>query len=1104
MYSISIPDQPSHVDEENCAVIRTESSGRWQNRDCSVALPYVCKKRPNATLDPFTTDSWADDEKYECDVGWQAFQAGCYRLTSEKVDWDAAQKTCQKMEANLVSLHTLPELEFIINNIKRDVEELWIGLHDTAMQMDFQWTDHTPVIFTYWHPFEPNNFQNTPEDCVTIWGPVSDPWPLTPIVWTLLSVAQRRSTSYCRYYMKPLGGWTLHLDHAWVVMKGSLLQGLDWMEGECCSYLKRGWVCNLKRECGCNDEDDNNKYKNNFWGVLIFVLLHTVAWLKGTVTDYTVGQKNHTPNSTMAKTKELSKDTRNRIVDLHQAGKTESAICKQLGLKKSTVGAIIRNWKTYKTTENLPRSGSPRKISLLTKPTISNTLRRQGLKSCCPRRVPLLKPVHVQTRLKFAREHLDDPEEDWENVIWSDETKYTFLVKTQLIVESEDHEQRWFWIGLNRRNPMDNGSWKWSDGLAYTYQNFGRYNYNVRQCAAADLGTMTWLAMRCDAELDWICKIPKGNSKTTEPHIDTDTPPTASEWVGFQEAEYKFFDHRSTWDQAQRICSWFGASLASIHSSAEEVFLANTLHKMTKVEGDHWWVGLHTYENDGRFHWSDHSVLNYVSWALNRPHPLSRDRKCVHMSVSKAEWADQKCHSDLPYICKRVNVTGTIPPTPSTPLPPAGCPDGWGPFLHKCYKVFGHEESRRATWSGARLMCESQGGALAVVPNHVEQAFVTTLLSNVSFDLWVGLTSDSKGHFQWARPGLLSYTNWASGEPLDNSGPLHNKSPGNCVVMIHGNPAKNTGMWASRACEMEKHGYICQKKQDPALPPGAALLPSSLSGALDLGGVSYRIVRKRLDWMGALHVCESLNGTLASVRDPYQQAYLTLLMNSLHLPAWIGLYNYGGRHFSWLGEEDLIYTAWRDGEPNTLSGCGHMTTVGQWTMTPCDAKLDAVICQINTEEALVHKWSFPGQCPHSLGDWAWVPFRNHCYSFNLQSLRLQTDAHSSCRKVGGQLLSVLDETENGFVWEHIQGYQEQAHGAWLGMTFNSKGGSLMWSESAEVKFTNWEVQGTNLSTLFPNACFWIQSNTGLWKPGSCKNHTHGVICKRQRSKEGLT
>ncbi len=164
----------------------------------------------------------------------------------------------------------------------------------------------------------------------------------------------------------------------------------------------------------------------------------------------------------MAKTKELSKDTRNKIVDLHQAGKTESAIGKQLGVKKSTVGAIIRKWKTYKTTDYLPRSGAPRKISprgvkmitrtvsknprttrgdlvndlqragtKVTKATISNTLRHQGLKSCSARRVPLLKPVHVQARLKFAREHLDDPEEDWENVM---KPKYNFLVKTQLVV----------------------------------------------------------------------------------------------------------------------------------------------------------------------------------------------------------------------------------------------------------------------------------------------------------------------------------------------------------------------------------------------------------------------------------------------------------------------------------------------------------------------------------------------------------------------------------------------------------------------------------------------------------------------------------------------
>ncbi|XDV26407.1 hypothetical protein PO909_030137 [Leuciscus waleckii] len=59
----------------------------------------------------------------------------------------------------------------------------------------------------------------------------------------------------------------------------------------------------------------------------------------------------------------------------------------------------------------------------VSKKTISNTLRRHGLKSCSARKVPLLKLAHVQARLKFANLHLDDPEEEWEKVMWSDETK---------------------------------------------------------------------------------------------------------------------------------------------------------------------------------------------------------------------------------------------------------------------------------------------------------------------------------------------------------------------------------------------------------------------------------------------------------------------------------------------------------------------------------------------------------------------------------------------------------------------------------------------------------------------------------------------------------
>ncbi len=142
----------------------------------------------------------------------------------------------------------------------------------------------------------------------------------------------------------------------------------------------------------------------------------------------------------MDKTKELSKEVRDKIVDLHEAGMGYKTIAKQLGEKVTTVGAIIRKWKKHKITVNLPQSGAPSKIkprgvsmimrtvrnqprtrqedlvndlkaagTVVTKKTIGNTLRCEGLKSCSAHKVPLLKKTHVQARLKFAK----DSEENW-------------------------------------------------------------------------------------------------------------------------------------------------------------------------------------------------------------------------------------------------------------------------------------------------------------------------------------------------------------------------------------------------------------------------------------------------------------------------------------------------------------------------------------------------------------------------------------------------------------------------------------------------------------------------------------------------------------------
>uniref|UniRef100_A0A9J8B6A3 Transposase Tc1-like domain-containing protein n=1 Tax=Cyprinus carpio carpio TaxID=630221 RepID=A0A9J8B6A3_CYPCA len=158
----------------------------------------------------------------------------------------------------------------------------------------------------------------------------------------------------------------------------------------------------------------------------------------------------------MAKTKDLSRDVRDKIVDLHKAGMGYKTIANQLGEKLTTVGVIIRKWKKHKMTVSLPRSGAPCKISprgvsmimrtvrnqprttledivndlkaagtTVTKQTIGNRLRREGLKSCI--KVPQGPPAQENTMyspvLKFVTERLNDSEEKWVKVLWSDETK---------------------------------------------------------------------------------------------------------------------------------------------------------------------------------------------------------------------------------------------------------------------------------------------------------------------------------------------------------------------------------------------------------------------------------------------------------------------------------------------------------------------------------------------------------------------------------------------------------------------------------------------------------------------------------------------------------
>ena len=156
----------------------------------------------------------------------------------------------------------------------------------------------------------------------------------------------------------------------------------------------------------------------------------------------------------MAKTKELSRDMRDKIIERHKGGQGYRIISKEMNLALSTVGNIIRKYKYGDSTANLSRNGRPRKINERTsrgisrivrinpfitrseiktdlegaginvsKDKISRALYRTGFHSRSPRKVPLLKTKHVKDRLKFVETYEKKGMQFWEKAIWSEETK---------------------------------------------------------------------------------------------------------------------------------------------------------------------------------------------------------------------------------------------------------------------------------------------------------------------------------------------------------------------------------------------------------------------------------------------------------------------------------------------------------------------------------------------------------------------------------------------------------------------------------------------------------------------------------------------------------
>ncbi|XP_069815822.1 macrophage mannose receptor 1-like [Dendropsophus ebraccatus] len=632
------------------------------------------------------------------------------------------------------------------------------------------------------------------------------------------------------------------------------------------------------------------------------------------------------------------------------------------------------------------------------------------------------------------------------------------------------------WIGLLISNP-DEG-FTWSDGSPMNYENWD-YNKpdNIHEelCGALGGFRLGWHDIFCDDQSQWICKIKKGAALKEEPkRIEYEF--TSDGWLIYNDSQY-YFTHEDEMpmEKAQEFCNRNFSHLVTINSEPEWKFLWKYIS--TKRLAPSYYIGLRL-GLDREFKWMDGSPVDFVAWALDQPDFFHNDEFCTEMITERGFWNDLNCGIPDAFICERTNnfINATFAPT--IPAPVGGCPPNWLLFGQKCYGIFGTDEG--VHWDNARRDCQSLGGNLVTIKDDLVQSFLMSNLINVKVDVWIGLHFTTKGAFAWTDQNGMHYTHWAKGHPL-----MYSYGTDYCVALLYGTMLE-AGRWIEEDCSLNK-GYICQKDMDPSLP----VIPTTpaASDYYNYGDASYKFDKTKRSWDEARQECRKDNAQLASILDEYTTSFLKLQLVKHKEPFWIGLHsgNETKNTYQWVDNWKVHYTKWAAEEPRENLYCVYVDTDGQWKTATCNKSYSSICKQTN----VVFPTDLPeppGTCPNTT---SWIPFRKHCYNFELSSTADWYRASIECVRHGASLMSIEDSIELEFLLRHIQLLGVQQEAFWIGLYKNVED-KWFWLDNTPMDFVNWKNEGSK-EEMFAN-CVMMDAKRGTWSLSWCARN-RWYICK---------
>ncbi|XP_075685462.1 lymphocyte antigen 75 isoform X2 [Rhinoderma darwinii] len=1021
----------SLLDGSSCGKFNVYS-GQYDIFPCEAALPYVCKKEVNETkAEP--VDYWHYSET-NCSINWMAYNGFCYML-QEPDTWQEAKLSCNRENGSLISLHSLADIELVVTKFQNENENVWSGFQSQSVPHFFKWSDGTDAQFTYWDQNEPLPVVNVTPNCVSFSGQTGR-WHIRNCLAKFKSICMKpgilknatNSDSGCPQDQN----WRKHGDHCYLINMTEV------------SFKER---CDLTITNRFEQEFLNSliRKQNNVQGKYFWTSLRDV----NSTGDYYWETANGTTDPTYSNWNTHQPAFAGGCVAMATGaslGKWDVRDCKAfkaLSICKKRIGAAEKEETPKPPPTTCPDGWEPGTDLYCYKLFHKERLLRQrtweeaeGI--CEEFGGHLVSFSHMQ---------------DMNNL-------YSFL-KSLL----DTSNTRWIWLGLNKRNL---GNWEWSDGhpISSTVLNeFQEEDYSLRDCAAFELNLpkrMYWMGFmdlvhtetnfrlkpfHCDSRLDFVCQVPKGTPLKNPDWYQPDWKRMSSAVI-IEGDEYWFVsDAKLGYKEAALYCASNGSELATIDSLTTMKAIQERLKKQgtfsLQAILQNWWIKSSDFKG-------------YHPFVLYRVLGTSA-REC-HSISALDHFPDQfkpiNCNERLPFVCKSQNFSLLEMVQTNVINTSGSCPEKWTLFGNKCFvKV----PEKNLTFSEASKYCITFGGTLPSISNQHEQDFITHLSPSLQPKFWIGLRLALNAHKNsWVDGADVTYTNF---HPLLQGrlkrfqyDPFNMEKNQQCLFFLNNPKSSFVGTWDFTACSDQQYVSVCQKNADETDTTAKTVVPEDL----EYNGQKYKFIQKSMTWFEALSECKSKNMELVSITDQYQLSFLTITVSQVDEAMWIGLSSHDdGIHYRWQDGSLVSLNRWS--EEAYEEDCAFIGVDGTWKTDGCDIQLPGAICYVPPEKPADQTPTKHIDCPHRLLDTVWIPYRNSCYAFLLTHTRwLSSGSRYVCHTLhpDAYALSIRDEDENTFVFNHLQPYIDLAKWVWLGLLYDSANG-LRWHDETFVQYSNW-------------------------------------------------